>query len=82
MVLSLLDLAAGAGLIVIEAATGLFEGAASDGARGNGSSAGIAALCGILVVLALDVSGQSQPAAAAARGFHEFHPGSKSQASF
>ncbi len=73
--LSLLDAAAGADLVVIEALMGLFDGVASQGAWGNGSSGEIAAFTGYPVVLVLDISGQSQTAAATARGFIGFQPG-------
>jgi cobyrinic acid a,c-diamide synthase len=72
---ALLNEAAGADLIVIEAAMGLFDGAAAQGAWGNGASADIAALAGLPAVLVLDIAGQAQSAAAAARGFSGFHPG-------
>ncbi|MGH6814819.1 MAG: cobyrinate a,c-diamide synthase, partial [Hyphomicrobiaceae bacterium] len=45
------------------------------GAWGNGSSADLAVLTGWPVVLVLDVSGQSQTAAAVARGFCGFRAG-------
>jgi cobyrinic acid a,c-diamide synthase len=76
-VCSLLNEAEGADLIVIEAAMGLFDGAAAKGAWGNGASADIAALAGFPAVLVLDISGQSQSAAAAAQGFSGFHPSVK-----
>src|SRR5215475_3966599 len=46
-VYSLLDEAMGADITLIEAAMGLFDGAASKGAWGNGESADIAALSGL-----------------------------------
>jgi cobyrinic acid a,c-diamide synthase len=73
--LALLDEAAGADFVVIEALMGLFDGVASQGAWGNGSSAGIAALTGWPVIAVLDISGQSQTAAAAVRGFVGFQEG-------
>ena len=72
--LSLLREADGADFIVVEAAMGLFDGVATTGGLGNGASADIAALAGLPVVLVLDISGQSQTAAAAARGFAGFRP--------
>jgi cobyrinic acid a,c-diamide synthase len=72
--LALLGEADGADFIVIEAAMGLFDGVATVGGWGNGSSADIAALAGLPVVLVLDISGQSQTAAATARGFTGFRP--------
>jgi cobyrinic acid a,c-diamide synthase len=69
---SLLGEADGADFVVAEALMGLFDGVASDGAWGNGASADLAALTGWPVVLVLDISGQSQSAAAVARGFAGF----------
>ena len=51
---------------------GLFDGVASPGAWGNGSTADIAAATGWPVVLVLDVSGQAQSAAAVALGFARY----------
>ena len=65
----------GADVVIAEALMGLYDGVASPGAWGNGASADIAALCGWPVVLVMDVSGQSQTAAAAARGFVGFAAG-------
>src|SRR5262249_6058649 len=73
--LSLLDAAEGADLVVIEALMGLFDGVASQGTWGNGSSGELAAFTGYPVFLVLDISGQSQTAAATARGFMGFQPG-------
>jgi cobyrinic acid a,c-diamide synthase len=72
---ALLDKAGSADFIVAEALMGLFDGVASAGQWGNGSSADIAALAGLPVILVLDISGQSQTAAAAACGFRNFRPG-------
>ncbi|GBR10342.1 cobyrinate a,c-diamide synthase [Acetobacter oeni] len=58
-----------ADLIIAEGSMGLFDGVASAGETGNGSSADLAALTGWPVVLVLDVSGQAQSAAAIAHGF-------------
>jgi cobyrinic acid a,c-diamide synthase len=71
---ALLNEADGADFIVAEALMGLFDGVASAGQWGNGASADIAALAGLPVVLVLDISGQSQTAAAVARGFAGFRP--------
>ena len=71
---ALLSEANGADFIVIEALMGLFDGVASPGQWGNGASADIAALAGLPVILVLDISGQSQTAAAVARGFAGFRP--------
>nr|WP_321985825.1 cobyrinate a,c-diamide synthase [uncultured Lichenicoccus sp.] len=55
-------------LLVVEAAMGLFDGV--DGAPGRrGRPADLAAQLGLPVLLVLDISGQSQSAAAVARGF-------------
>lgn len=56
-----------ADLVVAEGAMGLFDGAPG-GASGIGASADIAAMLGWPVVLAHDVSGQAQTAAAVIRG--------------
>ncbi|WP_076959921.1 cobyrinate a,c-diamide synthase, partial [Teichococcus deserti] len=55
-------------LLLIESAMGLFDGAGEEPGR-QGSAADIAARFGLPVLLLLDVSGQSQTAAALARGF-------------
>ena len=72
--LALLDEAGAADFIVAEALMGLYDAVASAGQWGNGASADIAALAGLPVVLVLDISGQSQTAAAVARGFAGFRP--------
>ena len=59
----------GADLTLAEGLMGLFDGVAKPGASGDGSSAGLAARFGWPVVLVIDVSGQSQSAAAVALGF-------------
>ncbi|MFD1746246.1 cobyrinate a,c-diamide synthase [Rhizobium helianthi] len=67
------DAADGNDLLLIESAMGLFDGI--DGGDGRtGSAADIARLLGIPVLLVLDVSGQSQTAAAVAVGFHHYDP--------
>jgi cobyrinic acid a,c-diamide synthase len=66
---TLLDAASGADLCLAEGVMGLFDGVASTGAWGNGSTADIAAVTGWPVILVLDVSGQAQSAAAIALGF-------------
>ncbi|MGO9171425.1 MAG: cobyrinate a,c-diamide synthase [Rhodomicrobium sp.] len=71
-VLSLLIEAEGSDFILMEALMGLFDGVAGAGQWGNGASADIAALTGLPVVLVMDIAGQSQTAAAAARGFAGF----------
>ena len=66
--------AAGDGsLLVVEAAMGLFDGA-GDVPERSGSAADLAARFGWPVVLVMDVSGQSQSAAAVACGFAGFDP--------
>lgn len=61
-------LLAGDGMLVVESAMGLFDGAGSVAGR-TGAAADLAARFALPVVLVLDVSGQSQTAAAVARGF-------------
>ncbi|MGO9483368.1 MAG: cobyrinate a,c-diamide synthase [Rhodomicrobium sp.] len=73
--MALLNEAEAADFVVIEALMGLFDGVASAGQWGNGASADVAALTGLPVVLVLDISGQSQTAAAVAKGFAGFRPG-------
>jgi cobyrinic acid a,c-diamide synthase len=69
---ALLDAAADADLCLAEGVMGLFDGVATSGAWGNGSTADIAAATGWPVVLVLDVSGQAQSAAAVALGFARY----------
>jgi cobyrinic acid a,c-diamide synthase len=64
---------AGADLIIAEGAMGLFDGAPG-GAAGVGASADIAALTGWPVLIAQDVSGQGQTAAAVIRGLATHDP--------
>jgi cobyrinic acid a,c-diamide synthase len=66
---ALLEITADADISLAEGVMGLFDGVASPGAWGNGSTADIAAATGWPVVLVLDVSGQAQSAAAVALGF-------------
>ncbi|HWX49613.1 MAG TPA: cobyrinate a,c-diamide synthase [Roseomonas sp.] len=65
--------AAGQDLLLVESAMGLFDGAGATPGR-QGSAADLAARFGWPVLLVLDVSGQSQSAAAVARGFATHHP--------
>jgi cobyrinic acid a,c-diamide synthase len=65
----LMRAADGADLVLAEGSMGLFDGVAKSGETGIGASADIAALAGWPVVLALDISGQAQSAAAVAHGF-------------
>ena len=69
----LAEAAEGAEILLIEASMGLFDGAGPAGRAGR--AADLAARFGLPVVLVLDVSGQSQTAAASARGFVGFEPG-------
>ena len=63
----------GGELLIVESAMGLFDGiTAAPGQRG--SPADLAAMLQLPVVLVLDVSGQSQSAAATARGFATHDP--------
>jgi cobyrinic acid a,c-diamide synthase len=62
------DAAADAEIVVIESAMGLFDGINAPPGR-SGAAADLARLYGLPVLLVLDVSGQSQTAAAIARGF-------------
>ena len=68
------DASSGADLLVIESAMGLFDGVAAPPGR-SGAAADLAAGLRLPVLLLLDVSGQSQTAAAVARGFATHHPG-------
>ncbi|MFG1378986.1 cobyrinate a,c-diamide synthase [Xanthobacter autotrophicus] len=65
--------AEGAELLVAEGAMGLFDGVATEPGR-TGAGADIAARLGLPVLLVLDVSGQSQTAAAVLRGFLSHDP--------
>lgn len=62
-----------AALLLIEASMGLFDGLGRPAGR-SGSAADIAARLAVPVLLVLDVSGQSQSAAAVARGFALHRP--------
>lgn len=59
--------------LVIEGAMGLFDGVPGTPGR-SGAASDIAARLGLPVLLVLDVSGQSQSAAAVAAGFAAFNP--------
>ena len=68
------DASLGAEYLLVESAMGLFDGLAGPpGARG--AAADLAARFNLPVLLVLDVSGQSQSAAAIARGFAGHQPG-------
>jgi cobyrinic acid a,c-diamide synthase len=67
------DAAQDAELLVIEGAMGLFDGVPGTPGR-SGAAADLAARFALPVLLILDVSGQSQSAAAVAAGFAAFDP--------
>jgi cobyrinic acid a,c-diamide synthase len=67
-------LAHGAGLLIVESAMGLFDGVAAPPGR-TGASADLAERLNLPVLLVLDVSGQSQTAAAVAHGLNTYRPG-------
>jgi cobyrinic acid a,c-diamide synthase len=71
---TIVERAQGADLVLAEGSMGLFDGVASPGEAGTGASADIAARMGWPVVLVIDVSGQAQSAAAVARGFASQRP--------
>lgn len=60
-------------LVFLESAMGLFDGIPGEPGR-SGSAADLARLYGLPVLLVLDVSGQSQTAAAVAKGFAAYDP--------
>ena len=66
--------AGGADIAVIEGVMGLFDGRIDPGARvpASGSSAHVAALLGVPVILVVDARGQSQSIAALLHGFSTF----------
>jgi cobyrinic acid a,c-diamide synthase len=63
-------------LILIESAMGLFDGIVTEPNR-SGAASDLARLFGLPVLLVLDVSGQSQTAAAIACGFMNYDPSVK-----
>jgi len=67
------DAADDAEAVLIESAMGLFDGIPADAGR-SGAAADLARLFGLPVLLVLDVSGQSQTAAAVAKGFASYDP--------
>src|SRR6202140_898504 len=69
---ALLDAGNDADLCLAEGVMGLFDGVATAGAWGNGSTADIAAATGWPVVLVLDVAGQAESAAAVAPGLARY----------
>jgi cobyrinic acid a,c-diamide synthase len=64
---------AGADLVIAEGLMGLFDGVPAAAGR-SGSSADVARALGLPIVLVLDVSGQSQSAAAIAAGVRAYAP--------
>jgi cobyrinic acid a,c-diamide synthase len=68
------DATQAADALVIEGAMGLFDGVPGAGGR-SGAAADLAERFGIPVLLVLDVSGQSQSAAAVAAGFAAYREG-------
>jgi cobyrinic acid a,c-diamide synthase len=67
------EASAGADLLIVESAMGLFDGAGA-GAIGEGAAAEIAVQLRMPVLLVLDVAGQAQSAAASVLGFASFDP--------
>lgn len=63
-----------ADIIIAEGSMGLFDGVATRGQSGFGSSAETALAMGWPVVLVVDVGGQAQSAAATALGFKTYNP--------
>ncbi len=66
--------AGGADIVVAEGSMGLYDGVATQGRTGFGSSAETAKWLGLPVVLVVDVGGQAQSAAATALGFRAYDP--------
>ncbi|NQZ73914.1 MAG: cobyrinate a,c-diamide synthase [Dinoroseobacter sp.] len=64
----------GADIVVAEGSMGLYDGVATRGQTGFGSSAETAQRMGWPVILVIDVSGQAQSAAATALGFAQYAP--------
>lgn len=63
----------GADIVIVESAMGLFDGIPSQPGR-SGAAADLARGFGLPILLVLDVSGQSQTAAAVAKGFAAYDP--------
>ena len=63
-----------ADIVIAEGSMGLYDGVATRGASGFGSSAETARRFGWPVILVIDVSGQAQSAAATALGFMRYMP--------
>ena len=66
--------ASGADIVVAEGSMGLFDGVATQGETGHGTSAQTAKRMGWPVILVIDVGGQAQSAAATALGFKSYDP--------
>lgn len=66
--------AEGADIVIAEGSMGLYDGVATQGRTGFGSSAETAAWMGWPTVLVIDASGQAQSAAATAMGFRAYNP--------
>lgn len=66
--------ATGADICIAEGSMGLYDGVATRGRSGFGSSAETAKAMGWPVILVLDVGGQAQSAAATAMGFASYDP--------
>ncbi|HEU0018508.1 MAG TPA: cobyrinate a,c-diamide synthase, partial [Methyloceanibacter sp.] len=67
------EASAGADLLIVESAMGLFDGAGT-GAIGAGAAAELAVHLRLPVLLVLDIAGQAQSAAASVLGFASFDP--------
>lgn len=67
--------AAEADIVISEGSMGLYDGVATKGEQGFGSSAETARRMGWPVILVIDVGGQAQSAAATALGFKEYGDG-------
>jgi cobyrinic acid a,c-diamide synthase len=65
----------GADIAIAEGVMGLFDGAAARGRAGSGATADLASLLGWPVVLVLDVTGQTETAAAVASGCARYRDG-------
>ncbi len=71
---SITEQAEGADICIAEGSMGLYDGVATRGQSGFGSSAETAQRMGWPVVLVIDVGGQAQSAAATALGFKNYAP--------